>query len=70
MACLIDGLVFRSSAKYPKVLARPIICGPNSWYMSRARPKSPRLALKLKSSITLLDLMSLCTTHCSYSLCR
>jgi len=33
-------------------------------------PKSPSLAVKEASSITLLGLMSLCMTHCSHSWCR
>nr|GLL39315.1 hypothetical protein Ahy_A03g011804 [Ipomoea trifida] len=56
-----------SGARYPNVPARTVVWGPNSWSMSLARPKSPSLTLKLESSIMLLDLMSLCTTHCSHS---
>ncbi|CBI35560.3 unnamed protein product, partial [Vitis vinifera] len=35
-----------------------------------ASPKSPSLALKSESNIISLDLISLCTTHCSHSSCR
>ncbi|CAA6663102.1 unnamed protein product [Spirodela intermedia] len=40
---------------------------PPPWSTSLARPKSPNLALKLTSRITLLDFTSLWTTHCSDS---
>ncbi|PIA27249.1 hypothetical protein AQUCO_08200041v1 [Aquilegia coerulea] len=32
-----------------------------------AKPKSPSLGLKSESNMTLLGLMSRCTTHCSLS---
>lgn len=41
-----------------------------SWSIKYANPKSPRWASKLASDNTLLDLMSLCRTHCCQSLCR
>ncbi|RYR65877.1 hypothetical protein Ahy_A03g011804 [Arachis hypogaea] len=54
----------------PGVPARAVVCAPFAWSTSLASPKSPSLALNSESSMMLLDLMSLCTTHCSHSSCK
>ncbi|KAL8140331.1 hypothetical protein V2J09_006352 [Rumex salicifolius] len=56
-----------SGARYPMVPAVRVETGFLSSSMSLASPKSPSLALKSASSITLLALLSLWTTYCSHS---
>uniref|UniRef100_A0A7N0V5C7 Uncharacterized protein n=1 Tax=Kalanchoe fedtschenkoi TaxID=63787 RepID=A0A7N0V5C7_KALFE len=48
---------------YPRVPASPVVWGPTSWSIKRARPKSPTFTLKLESNMMLLDLISRWTTH-------
>ncbi|KAK6916216.1 hypothetical protein RJ641_019077 [Dillenia turbinata] len=62
----IDIRFFASPARY-HVLKSHVA---NSSTHNLANPKSPSLALKLESSITLLDFISLCSTHRSHSSCR
>ncbi|WVZ91188.1 LOW QUALITY PROTEIN: hypothetical protein U9M48_037392 [Paspalum notatum var. saurae] len=49
---------------YPIVPAMPVVCERRPSSMSRARPKSPSLAVNDASSMTLLGLTSRCTTRC------